>query len=923
LAAAAKKLLKGHGVKLPNSVGEFQLPYFDIYGVDQIAVDPVVGAIYSIPLETGDLMTLYYGEQGVVPGGEIPSHRLVGDNYIRFALDGGLIYTSQRQVIDPMAARVVGTFAGQAGQRINSFVAPDSSTGRIAFLAADNSWAPFWKVDVYDQRTREFVGSFGIPNFTGSVKRLVRWGGNGLAFLTGDGQLFVIRTPLLSASGGTALPELTPPPKPPPYNPAFTVRTLSLPNNDLIYDSSRGLIYASVPSNAAAAANSVASIEPATGAVVSSLPVGVDPGKLAVSAGGEYLYVALNGEEAVRRIDLAKGEPSPPVSIKGRALSPLYAIDMEVLPDDPGKVLIARVHINGGFRQFLAMLYYNNGSIRLPEADGPVGTGAVEMSDTPGIGYAMTGGFSGVHYGVFETGPDSYNSLRVVNNIMGGGYTPDFTYQDGLLFTAGGSVGDPDRALLLGKNSLTVSPLESAQVAPDPRAGRVYYLIGGPPLNGNGPTTWTLRAYDLRTFLHLWTINVPGVIGHAGPLLRWGAHGLAFGTSGGQVFLVDSPAVAAPEQSPPSLQFAAPEVRVEEGAGSLQLTVTRTGPLYTSAAVSYRTVGRTASPRGDFSAAAGTIRFHPGESSKTLSLHVTDDRLSEPEESFDVVLGGPSRATLGLSTTSVTIQDDDAASGPSAVGDAGFDPGFFVRQHYVDFLGREPDPNGLDFWTHELQNCGADVQCREVRRVNVSAAFFLSIEFQQTGYFVYRLYQAAYGRRVGGVVPLRLDEFLSDTNEVGQGVIVGRDYWETNLREGKRNFVSAFVARPEFVEKYPLSMTAESYVDALDANTGGSLTADERRVLIFILEGRRASRAEVLYQIVEKAAFRQRELNRAFVLMQYFGYLRRDPDSAPDSDFSGYRFWLSKLEQFNGNFVEAEMVKAFITSDEYRKRFGQ
>jgi len=78
-------------------------------------------------------------------------------------------------------------------------------------------------------------------------------------------------------------------------------------------------------------------------------------------------------------------------------------------------------------------------------------------------------------------------------------------------------------------------------------------------------------------------------------------------------------------------------------------------------------------------------------------------------------------------------------------------------------------------------------------------------------------------------------------------------------------------------------------------------------------------------KIAENGLLKQNEFNRAFVLMQYFGYLRRNPDAAPESglNFGGYNFWLNKLNQFNGNFVSAEMVKAFITSSEYRKRFGQ
>jgi hypothetical protein len=81
------------------------------------------------------------------------------------------------------------------------------------------------------------------------------------------------------------------------------------------------------------------------------------------------------------------------------------------------------------------------------------------------------------------------------------------------------------------------------------------------------------------------------------------------------------------------------------------------------------------------------------------------------------------------------------------------------------------------------------------------------------------------------------------------------------------------------------------------------------------------ARAQVLRQIGENQDLANREINRAFVLMQYVGYLRRNPNDAPDGDYSGYDVWLTKLNNFHGNFIEAEMVKAFITSLEYRQRF--
>src|SRR5262249_55065137 len=106
---------------------------------------------------------------------------------------------------------------------------------------------------------------------------------------------------------------------------------------------------------------------------------------------------------------------------------------------------------------------------------------------------------------------------------------------------------------------------------------------------------------------------------------------------------------------------------------------------------------------------------------------------------------------------------------------------YFVRQQYVDFLNREPDEAGFTFWVNNIESCGADAQCREVKRTDTSAAFFLSIEFQQTGYLVYRAYQSAYGDIPNAPVPLRLGEFQPDTRTIGAGVVVGQEGWEQAL----------------------------------------------------------------------------------------------------------------------------------------------
>jgi hypothetical protein len=365
---------------------------------------------------------------------------------------------------------------------------------------------------------------------------------------------------------------------------------------------------------------------------------------------------------------------------------------------------------------------------------------------------------------------------------------------------------------------------------------------------------------------------------------------------------------------------------IKAAAATAVIQVTRSGDTSLPATVDYATQAGTASERSDYTAVFGTLRFAAGETSKSIVVQVTDDRFEEPVETFTVALSNPFGVSLGSpATATVNLTSDDAAAGPNPVKDSSFDVDFFVRQHYADFLGREADAAGLAHWKDEITQCETRPEaerqpCREVRRVNVSAAFFLSIEFQQTGYFVYLLHRAAFatGER------LALSRFIADTGEVRNGVVVGTDGWEQRLAANKQAFALAFVQRPEFTAAYPSSMTPAQFVDALNANAGGSLSQSERdaRVAELTANNTAAGRAAVLLKLTDDADFRQREFNKAFVLMQYFGYLRRAPNAAPDSNFDGYNFWLSKLNQFDGNFVEAEMVKAFILSTEYQQRFG-
>ena len=252
---------------------------------------------------------------------------------------------------------------------------------------------------------------------------------------------------------------------------------------------------------------------------------------------------------------------------------------------------------------------------------------------------------------------------------------------------------------------------------------------------------------------------------------------------------------------------------------------------------------------------------------------------------------------------------------------------FFVAQHYRDFLSREPDQSGLNFWVGEIESCGADAACRDVKRINVSAAFFLSIEFQETGFFVYRLYKSAFGNLAGTPVPVRFQQFFPDTQEIGRGVVVNQGDWRAQLEANKQAFVLRFVQRAEFAARHPAALTPAQFVDALFAGAGVAPTTEDRALAVAEFGGAANTadvnaRARALRRVAENVFLFGQEVRRAFVLMQYFGYLRRNPNDPPDADFTGYNFWLSKLNEFDGNYINAEMVKAFITSAEYRRRFG-
>jgi hypothetical protein len=389
-----------------------------------------------------------------------------------------------------------------------------------------------------------------------------------------------------------------------------------------------------------------------------------------------------------------------------------------------------------------------------------------------------------------------------------------------------------------------------------------------------------------------------------------------------------------------SIQFSSPTYQVNEGEGRLDAIITRSGDTSAAASVNFATsdlagaqncnlANGAASSRCDYETRLTTLRFAAGETAKVVSVLIIDDAYLEGPETFNINLSNPIGGSLGSNVSATaTIVDNDIATGPTPLDQSVF----FVRVHYLDFLNRLPDNDGLVFWTNEINSCGSNQSCLNAKRINVSAAFYLSIEFQQTGYLVERTYKSAYGNATGTstlgashqlpVPVVQLNEFLADSQQISAGVIVGQSTWQQTLENNKQAFFADFVQRTRFTTVFPTSLSAAQFVDALNANAENPLSSSERNQLVNDLGTGAKTRAQVLRAVAENSNLAKAEMNRALVLMQYFGYLRRNPNDSPDSDHTGYDFWLTKLNQFNGDFVAAEMVKAFLNSDEYRRRFG-
>jgi len=280
---------------------------------------------------------------------------------------------------------------------------------------------------------------------------------------------------------------------------------------------------------------------------------------------------------------------------------------------------------------------------------------------------------------------------------------------------------------------------------------------------------------------------------------------------------------------------------------------------------------------------------------------IINDVYVEGPETLTVTLSNVTGGLLGTpSVATLTINDNDLA--PGAVNPIDTVP-FFIRQQYLDFLNREPEPSGLADWLAIINNCPVgDTSCDYIQ---VSSGFFRSAEFFDRTYYVYRFYETALGRKPS------YDEYQHDIARL-TGFLTTAE-----LEQRKAEYAEEFSQRTDFKALYDSRADGDDYVNAIVATAG--VTPSNRTDVATRQGAHVITRGRALRELLETPEISQRFYNKAFVVVGYFAYLRRDPDAQ-------YLVWLDLLNNPPANRtyqdIYREMIRGFIQSQEYRARFG-
>ena len=500
--ARRDKIVTGFGG--PGAIA-FGATVNEFYGNDL----EVANGFYKLAI-TADGVTAQPATRGLA-GGDIKSAN-------------GLIYAANGQALDPETLTLRG--------RINASgpLLPDAANNRVYYLTGATTARA---VRAFALDTLTPTGLVNITTENAPPTGLLRWGANGLAFRTSR-RIYLIQTSLVPSSAPVPPPEpISAAPAPTPAPVTTVIRQINLAANDLVYDPAGRVIYASVSASGGERANSLTPILPDTGALRAAIPLGAVPNKLAISDDGQIIYVALNSPNAgVRRFNTTQQSLSPPFSLGTSFGHPATARDMKVAPGQPQTLAVARDDEQ--------VAIYDNGVARPNITSGPTRIGLIEFGAAPITlyGYNLTSGGGLIRITVNESGA-SVPAGAAIGVFTG--YDLRMRFEGGLLYSSHGLAIDPEMRRLVGSYFLPIGPMPP-HVISDAASGRVFFITG---LNATSDfdNDVKIRVHDQRTFLPLQTINVPGVRGVATSFIRWGANGLAFSTTGAQVFLINTSAL--------------------------------------------------------------------------------------------------------------------------------------------------------------------------------------------------------------------------------------------------------------------------------------------------------------------------------------------------------------------------------------------
>ena len=276
---------------------------------------------------------------------------------------------------------------------------------------------------------------------------------------------------------------------------------------------------------------------------------------------------------------------------------------------------------------------------------------------------------------------------------------------------------------------------------------------------------------------------------------------------------------------------------------------------------------------------------------------------------------------IGAANTPITIDDCD----------------FFVQQQYIDFLKRFPEAGAdgvygtsddpLRFYMNIIAGCNpSDANCVAFTRGAVSANFFRSPEFQRKGNYVMYLYMISIGQRPVTAAELsdsskverpHYNEFMADLAAISTP---NDDPALTNQK--KDQLAQNWMSRPEMAS-YPTDKN--QFAQTLATKAGVTLSSSTQNAIASA-----TTRPQVLRIIAESQEVDAKFFKQSFVTMEYFGYLRRDPEDChnsanwggTDPSQCGYIFHNARFNLHpDPDFIQNIIVRGFIESPEYRGRF--